>query len=146
MTTSRKPGPIRIVLLICALTVLIFRLDASQDKQAATSPPPKSGAGTYKEYCAVCHGKSGKGDGPAASALKVRPTDLTTLSRRHGGKYPDAYVVDVLRNGVWLNAHGTSEMPIWGPLHVDRFFISEPGRFTNFKPNELHQITPKMNA
>jgi mono/diheme cytochrome c family protein len=118
MPASMKPGPIRIVLLICALTALIFRLDASQDKQAATSPAPKSGAGTYKEYCAVCHGKSGKGDGPAASALKVRPPDLTTLARRHDGKFPDTYVAEVLRNGVALNAHGTAEMPIWGPLFM----------------------------
>ena len=109
---------IRAVILSCALLSLIFGLDAAQDRQAAKSPPPKSGAGTYKEYCAVCHGKTGKGDGPAASALKVRPPDLSALARRHGGKFPDAYVANVLRNGVNVDAHGTAEMPIWGPLFL----------------------------
>jgi mono/diheme cytochrome c family protein len=113
-----KVESIRILVLTCALTTFGFGLDAAQDKQVATSPPPKSGAGTYKEYCAVCHGKTGKGNGPAASALKVRPPDLTTLARRHDGKFPDAYVAEVLRNGVALNAHGTAEMPIWGPLFM----------------------------
>jgi mono/diheme cytochrome c family protein len=106
------------VILSCVSLTLILGLEAAQDKQAATSPPPKSGAGTYREYCAVCHGKTGKGDGPAASALKVRPPDLTTLAQRHGGKFPEAYVAEVLRNGVAQNAHGTAEMPIWGPLFM----------------------------
>ena len=109
---------IRAVVLSCISLTLMFGLEAAQDRQAATSPPPKSGAGTYKEYCAVCHGKTGKGDGPAASALKVPPPDLTTLARRHGGKFPDAYVASVLRNGVNVGAHGTAEMPIWGPLFM----------------------------
>lgn len=109
---------IRAVILFCVSLTLIFGLEAAQDRQTATSPPPKSGAGTYKEYCAVCHGRNGKGNGPAASALKVRPPDLTTLTRRHGGKFPDAYVANVLRNGVKVDAHGTAEMPIWGPLFM----------------------------
>ena len=52
----------------------------------ATSPA--SGGEMYKTYCAVCHGTDGKGGGPAASALKVPPTDLTQLSKKNGGKYP----------------------------------------------------------
>src|SRR5277367_6830526 len=110
-------GSIRAMILSCVLLTLIVGLDA-QDKPAATSPPPKSGAGTYKEYCAACHGRTGKGDGPAVSALKVRPPDLTNLARRHGGKFPNTYVAEVLRNGVVLDAHGTAEMPIWGPLFM----------------------------
>ena len=42
------------------------------------------------------------------------PPDLTTLARRHGGKFPDTYVSEVLRNGVKIPAHGLAEMPIWG--------------------------------
>jgi hypothetical protein len=42
------------------------------------------------------------------------PPDLTTLARRHGGKFPDAYVGKVLRNGVTMPAHGPAEMPVWG--------------------------------
>ena len=35
------------------------------------------GARLYAENCALCHGVDGKGDGPAAAALPVRPADLT---------------------------------------------------------------------
>jgi len=31
----------------------------------------------YSQYCAICHGKKGKGDGVAGMALKPRPADFT---------------------------------------------------------------------
>ncbi|MBZ5526495.1 MAG: cytochrome c [Acidobacteriia bacterium] len=73
-----------------------------------------SGEEMYMEYCAVCHGKTGKGDGPAASELKTAPTDLSVLAKNNGGKYPSAHVAAVLRFGTPVPAHGTSDMPIWG--------------------------------
>jgi hypothetical protein len=42
------------------------------------------------------------------------PPDLSTLARRHGGKFPNDYVSKVIRNGVELPAHGPAEMPVWG--------------------------------
>ena len=80
-----------------------------------TSAP--SGEDLFNTYCAVCHGKDAKGNGPAAGALKVRPADLTTLAQRHGGKFPREYVTTVLQYGVEdVNAHGSKDMPIWGSL------------------------------
>ncbi len=75
-----------------------------------------SGEEMYVEYCAVCHGKAGKGDGPAVSALKPPPTDLTTLAKRNNGKFPADHVAAVLRFGTETPAHGTAEMPIWSTL------------------------------
>jgi len=75
-----------------------------------------SGEEMYKEYCAVCHGKEGKGDGPAASELKTPPTDLTMLAMHNDGKYPAEHVAAVLRFGTETPAHGTADMPIWGRL------------------------------
>ena len=49
---------------------------------------PVSGKEMYTNYCAVCHGTEGKGNGPAAEALKTPPSDLTVLSKKNGGKYP----------------------------------------------------------
>ena len=34
------------------------------------------GAALYADNCALCHGLSGRGDGPAAAGLPVRPADL----------------------------------------------------------------------
>jgi mono/diheme cytochrome c family protein len=80
----------------------------------ATSPA--SGAQMFKTYCAVCHGLDGKGNGPAAEALKVPPSDLTTMAIRNGGKYPALRVSAIIRGEEVLAAHGTKDMPIWGDL------------------------------
>jgi Crp-like helix-turn-helix domain/Cytochrome c len=60
--------------------------------EPAQKPPARqantaSGKETFVKYCASCHGEDGKGNGPAAIALKPPPSDLTTLSKRHEGKY-----------------------------------------------------------
>jgi len=81
-----------------------------------------SGQEMYLEYCAVCHGKNGNGDGPAAPALKVPPADLTTLAKRNGGKFPYDDFDAVVRFGEPNAAHGSKDMPVWGPL-----FWSLPG-------------------
>jgi mono/diheme cytochrome c family protein len=127
-------GLVRVAVTSCVLLSFSFGLDAAQSKQQKTATNLKAGAETYRQCCAVCHGKAGKGDGPAASALKVAPPDLTGLARRHDGKFPDAYVSNVLRNGVNAPAHGTAEMPIWGPLFLalDSSFQSQANlRITN---------------
>ena len=81
-----------------------------------TSTPPYSGKEMFKSYCAVCHGNDGKGNGPAASALKNAPADLTALAQKNGGKYPSAHVAAVIRGQATLVSHGTQDMPVWGPL------------------------------
>src|SRR5579871_2852648 len=53
------------------------------EKTQVARTPPDSGQAMYKEYCAVCHGNDGKGNGPAASALKKAPADLSTLTSRN---------------------------------------------------------------
>lgn len=75
-----------------------------------------SGAEMYGSYCAPCHGTAGKGDGPAASALKQPPSDLTLLAKNNNGKFPGDRVAHSLKFGTEAAAHGTKDMPIWGPL------------------------------
>jgi mono/diheme cytochrome c family protein len=75
-----------------------------------------SGKEMFTTYCAVCHGTDGKGGGPAASALKVPPTDLTMLSKNNGGKFPSLKVTAAIRGEADLPAHGSKDMPVWGKL------------------------------
>lgn len=75
-----------------------------------------SGQQMFSSYCAVCHGTDGKGNGPAATALKVPPTNLTELATKGNGKYPSLHVTAVIRGQADLPAHGNQEMPVWGPL------------------------------
>ena len=81
-----------------------------------TSTPANSGKEMFNSYCAVCHGTDAKGNGPAATAMKTPPTDLTTLAQKEGGKYPAAHVAAVLRGQANTPSHGSQDMPIWGPL------------------------------
>jgi mono/diheme cytochrome c family protein len=81
-----------------------------------TNVPSNSGKEMFKSYCAVCHGSDAKGSGPAASALKTAPSDLTLLAQKNGGKYPSAHVASVLRGQALMPSHGSEDMPIWGPL------------------------------
>jgi mono/diheme cytochrome c family protein len=76
-----------------------------------------SGEEMYSAYCAACHGKEGRGNGPAASAFKTPPTNLTTLTAKNKGKYPEMDVMSVLQWGPnTTNAHGSKDMPVWGTL------------------------------
>jgi mono/diheme cytochrome c family protein len=36
------------------------------------------GQGLYVQYCATCHGQSGKGDGPVGATLNPKPADHTS--------------------------------------------------------------------
>jgi mono/diheme cytochrome c family protein len=88
-------------------------------KVPATYTNPSSGRQMYDAYCASCHGQGGKGDGPAASALKMRPTDLTQLAAKNGGTFPDAHVVQVIKGDLITTAHGSKDMPVWGPVFLN---------------------------
>jgi mono/diheme cytochrome c family protein len=94
----------------------IAQQTSTQIKQIPVQPTsPASGRQMYATYCAVCHGVDGRGNGPAAPALKDHPTDLSTLAKDHGGKFPDAHISAILQFGVETPAHGQKDMPVWGP-------------------------------
>jgi mono/diheme cytochrome c family protein len=107
-----------VLIVIVAMAMIAFGQDATKEVKHVPIKPTSAASGQemYKTYCAVCHGVSGKGDGPAASALKVPPPDLTTLAKANGGKYPALKVVSVIRGENALAAHGSKDMPVWGNL------------------------------
>ena len=77
---------------------------------------PASGKDMYTEYCASCHGPTGSGNGPAASAMKVPPANLTELASKNGGKFPYAKVQTAIKGDADMpSAHGSKQMPVWGP-------------------------------
>jgi len=107
-------------LIVCG-SILICSLSRAQ--QEAQQPETTrlidsiQGPALFAAYCAVCHGKDGKGDGPMAKALKVGPPDLTRLAARSGGKFPMSRVQKIIASKEPVPAgHGTREMPVWGPI------------------------------
>jgi mono/diheme cytochrome c family protein len=111
----------RVMLMLVALIALGLVAGAQEEKKVIKHVPVKptsaaSGEEMYNAYCAVCHGKDLKGGGPAASAMKVPPTDLTLLAKNNGGKYPSNKVASSIRGDADLPAHGSKDMPVWGSL------------------------------
>lgn len=51
----------------------------------------------YGKHCAVCHGEGGKGDGPAAAGLPVKPADFTDAD--HQKLYSEGTMYWVVTNG-----------------------------------------------
>jgi mono/diheme cytochrome c family protein len=103
-----------VLLLICSLGARAQEKVIQHEPVKRTSPA--SGQEMFINYCAVCHGKDGKGGGPAADALKVAPANLSVLSQKNGGKFPTNHVGSILRGDASLAAHGSQEMPVWGPI------------------------------
>lgn len=73
------------------------------------------GQGIYLEYCAGCHGKAAKGDGPLADLMSIGVPDLTGLSRRYGGIFPLVSVVRQIDGRIEMRGHG-DPMPVFGAL------------------------------
>lgn len=73
------------------------------------------GDALFAELCAVCHGTTGKGDGPAVQALAIAVPDLTMLAAGNGGSYPAQRVEKVITGEKETAAHGSRDMPMWGP-------------------------------
>ena len=86
------------------ITIPVVRTDATDGRQM------------YASYCAPCHGTDGRGHGPVSPALRMQPVDLTGLSRANHGRFPSAHLSAVLRFGSEMPAHGSAQMPVWGPI------------------------------
>jgi mono/diheme cytochrome c family protein len=81
-----------------------------------TDAATMDGQQLFTHYCAVCHGTDLKGTGPAADALKKRPADLTQISRKSGGTFPQVHIVRIIKGADEIGAHGSRDMPVWGEL------------------------------
>lgn len=81
---------------------------------AAAGERMSYGEAEYLNSCAVCHGIEGKGDGPLGEMLVKRPADLTSISKRNGGRFPYARVIAVIDGRYDVLGHGNREMPVWG--------------------------------
>jgi len=110
------------LILLCAILFVGIAQTARDDpghkknQKPVHLIPSLDGAELFKAYCATCHGLSGKGDGPIASVLDTPPSDLTAISKKNGGIFPANRVRTIIAGEDLIKAHGTREMPIWGPI------------------------------
>ena len=105
-----------LVLLACNLGPAKSPLIQPAQRQDQSTPIPLDGANIFRNCCASCHGVKGNGDGPVAPALKAKVPQVTTLAQRNGGMFPADRVRRIIAGDDVFAAHGSREMPIWGPI------------------------------
>ncbi len=96
------------VLLAALLSV------CSTPAQAQEEPIDEIGKREFLRSCAACHGETARGDGLVAGLLLVKPPDLTSIRKRHGGQFPASWVYRIIDGRAEMRPHGSMEMPIWG--------------------------------
>lgn len=79
-----------------------------------STPEPPTGQVLYRRHCASCHGEFGDGNGPLAASLRRLPSDLRLIAQRHGGRFDESYVLQIIDGRRAVAEHGTREMPVWG--------------------------------
>jgi mono/diheme cytochrome c family protein len=106
--------------LIAVVTLAVSAGAASAQTKVEKGPikptPATDAKKMFDTYCAVCHGKEGKGDGPASKSLAKVPADLTKIAARNGGTFPETKVRRYIEGADEVAAHGTRDMPMWGDL------------------------------
>lgn len=99
----------------CVAALLALTAGAAAAAETASLPPlAAAGERLYVRHCAVCHGRSGTGDGPFRGLLIVPPSDLTGIAARRGGAFPLDEMAAFVDGRFVPSAHGTREMPVWG--------------------------------
>ena len=93
---------------------LLAAVIASGQQTTETFSEGPDGDAVYKTYCATCHGKTAKGNGPLAAHLRFAPPDLTLLAKRNGGKFDAAAVYRMIDGRQPVKGHGGPDMPVWG--------------------------------
>jgi mono/diheme cytochrome c family protein len=80
------------------------------------------------QYCSACHGINGRGDGPAALAIRAPALDLTRIAQRRGDRFPEAEIAAHIDGSIVIRAHGSRDMPIWGRRFGEKFGGDSIGR------------------
>jgi mono/diheme cytochrome c family protein len=91
-----------------ALFVACLLLDPSAPSQAQNKVEGKK---LYETYCVTCHGDKGKGNGPAAQSLPVKPADHTNGTVMN--PLSDQFLFDIISKGGGAVGKSTF-MPAWG--------------------------------
>jgi mono/diheme cytochrome c family protein len=83
--------------LLISLLTLLATLPAASVALAQPATGDTSGARSYARHCARCHGAAGRGDGPEARTLPVRPA--VHASREEMSRRTDDRLYDAIATG-----------------------------------------------
>jgi mono/diheme cytochrome c family protein len=92
----------------------------------AQNAQPDDGRALFLTYCASCHGKDARGDGPVAEVLRSRPPSLTEFAVKNRGVFPAERIHRIIDGkDQSVRAHGSFEMPVWGDAFRKREGLSD---------------------
>jgi copper transport protein len=94
----KQPRARRLTLLLAGLLAVLVAVGlfvhATVANMAVDTSAAALGKPLYEANCAVCHGATGHGDGPAARSLPVAPFDLTVHVPLHDEAFLNAVITD----------------------------------------------------
>lgn len=119
-----------------ATIALTVTLAASTVGGIAHADEDAIGLDEYRTSCLSCHGEGGRGDGPLAKFLNVKPSDLTMLAKNNGGQYPEIkagafpflHVYQTIDGRSSIEVHGARAMPVWG----NRYLAEQPASVSSY--------------
>jgi mono/diheme cytochrome c family protein len=144
LSPSTRSAVLLAALLLLGTTVAMGQ-EAKKTIKRGSAPVTSAASGEemFNTYCAVCHGKAGKGDGPAASEFKIPPANLTLLAANNNGKFPSEHVAETIRVGPRdAKAHGSTDMPVWGRV----FASMSPSGLVELRINNLTKYVESLQA
>lgn len=94
--------------------VLFGSVGMAAPSRLAPAEQVERGRADFMENCAVCHGKTGVGDGPLSNFLNVPVPNVTQLSAYNDGVFPAKKVRWIIDGRADVIAHGPRDMPVWG--------------------------------
>ncbi len=129
------------------LVALMVKVQAQAGQPQAPPDAPAAqltftGSEVFKDYCAVCHGTSARGDGPLADRMKRRPPDLTVLATQNGGVFPAEQVRKTIDGRESVPGHGGPDMPVWGSAFkdVEARLVRGIGEIGDRRTRETHRV------
>ncbi len=88
----------------------------SRDAGAPASTQAPDGRAIFEAHCAVCHGSTGRGDGPGARLIRQKMLDFSDAAAMRGVN--DRFLFDIIKKG--SSQFGRSNaMPAWGMKLTD---------------------------
>jgi mono/diheme cytochrome c family protein len=108
--------PVRTFAVVAFIGVAVGLALLGRDFLRRDESPPlpvrnSSARALYDAHCAVCHGSTGKGDGPGATVLRQVMPDFTNPAAM--GAVTDRFLFEIIKKG--SSQFGRSNaMPSWG--------------------------------
>lgn len=114
---ARRQAVLLLLLVgVGAGAALLWGIRLARESGTPPAAQPPDGRAVFEAHCAVCHGPTGKGDGPGASVIRQKMLDLGDAAAMR--QVNDRFLFDIIKKG--SSQFGRSNaMPAWGMKFSD---------------------------